>query len=126
MEPTTGINILIIKIIHALSQSYWHSNFCKVYDAALKYQNSDQVVFTWMYTKIVLAIMPLLVLAYATGHAYALTEADRYNSGYKQGVIDAGKLLSNMTGYNCNLNDHTVSFCHGYSAGYEARNDDNG
>ncbi|MFZ0514255.1 MAG: hypothetical protein WAM14_21805 [Candidatus Nitrosopolaris sp.] len=25
-----------------LSQPYWHSNFCKGYDAALMYQNSDQ------------------------------------------------------------------------------------
>jgi hypothetical protein len=25
-----------------LSQPYWHSNFCKGYDAALVYQNSDQ------------------------------------------------------------------------------------
>jgi hypothetical protein len=24
-----------------LSQPFWHSNFCKGYDAALKYQNSD-------------------------------------------------------------------------------------
>lgn len=58
--------------------------------------------------------------------AHGLTEADRYNSGYRHGVAYAGQHNINATGNDCSLEVHTVSYCHGYSAGFEARENDLG
>lgn len=74
-------------------------------------------------------MLPLLLVITPT-LAHAMTQADRYNAGYNHGYEDANPSNSgNGTSIDMRptcLDHHTVSWCHGYSAGYDARGDDSG
>jgi hypothetical protein len=55
-------------------------------------------------------------LCSTTGAAYALSETERYNSGYNHGHTDAKNGVSSY----CSTSEHTYTFCQGYNAGYQA------
>ena len=48
-----------------------------------------------------------------TGAAYALSETERYNSGYSHGYMD---VKDGATSY-CSTTGHTYTYCQGYNAG---------
>jgi hypothetical protein len=56
-----------------------------------------------------------LGLSSTTGLAHALSDTERYNSGYSHGYTDATNGVSSY----CSTSEHTYTFCQGYYAGYQ-------
>jgi hypothetical protein len=67
-------------------------------------------------TYFAVALILAVGLSSTTGAAYALSETERYNSGYSHGYMDA----RNGAASYCSTSDHTFTFCQGYNAGYHA------
>jgi hypothetical protein len=55
-------------------------------------------------------------LALTPNIAHALTDTERYDSGYNHGASDANNGLARF----CDANDHTDAYCQGYNAGYDS------
>jgi hypothetical protein len=67
-------------------------------------------------TFFVVALLVAIGFSSTTGAAYALSETERYNSGYNHGFMDA----KNGAASYCST-DHTYTYCQGYNVGYQAR-----